>query len=98
MKKFRFPLVALALLLGVGAAFSAGAVSHSAARAGEEWFIYDGSGNVNDQDSYSLFTQDPQNGPSCTIGSELCAIQAQPDPAHPNRPALSTKTAEKDKN
>lgn len=41
------------------------------------WFIYDGSGDPNDPDSYTYSSSDP----GCSATTALCAVNADIDPA-----------------
>lgn len=77
MKKISFILPMIALIIGVAAS----AFTHKPTRAAntEIWFVYDGNGDSEQADSYSIA---PNNGeqPDCPIlAAKVCAISANED-------------------
>jgi len=49
------------------------------------WYIYNGSGDVSDKNSYTLANT---GAPSCRAGRKLCALKALYEPLNPTRPMI----------
>ncbi|MCW3075121.1 MAG: hypothetical protein JWP69_2190 [Flaviaesturariibacter sp.] len=77
MKKLRFVLPLLAILIVVAASAFTHREQPKATLTVQAWFEYDGVGDPADASSYTYTSMDP----GCDDATHLCSIQATIDPA-----------------
>lgn len=93
MKKYLF-IAALLLTTGIMFAFNSGdkqTKSQVEVPVSQFWYDFIG-GDENDPNRYVL--RDPQTAPSCTIGTDMCAVKAVPNPNISGKPDLTDPTKE----
>ena len=76
MNKFNFNLKVLTLVFGLGLALISSAFIAEPAKVDNQWFQYDGVGDIDDPDSYEKFGS---TSPGCSGDDELCSIRAMED-------------------
>jgi hypothetical protein len=91
MRKFKFILPLIAVLLLVGAGLYAMHANKSQAKAYDvEYWDYNGPiGGEDTASYYSLGTSTPTHLTCGDAEVTVCQIKAEPDPANPNQPNLN---------
>lgn len=91
MKKLKFIMPLIAILLLIGAGLYAMHANRSQAKALDvQYWDYNGDpGGEATAASYSLGTSTPSHSTCGDAEVTVCQIQAEPDPSNPNQPNLN---------
>ena len=96
MKRLKINFAMVAMLLGITAVFAFKAPESKKAKDSDVWYVFDSTKGADTNPN--AYTKIPGT-PSCTTGSELCAILG-PDSGgvHPSQPTVDSPDGERDKN
>ncbi len=90
MKNSKAAIFALAFVLGIGGAFSSH-VAKASNKPTAVWWKFNGTqAQIGDPTQYAFSSLEP----TCSTGSNRCAVQANRSTANPAQPDLSTITHE----
>ncbi|WP_184549777.1 DUF6520 family protein [Mucilaginibacter sp. FT3.2] len=90
MKNSKAAIFALAFVLGIGGAFSTHAAKASHKPAAVWWKFNGLQTQITDPAQYTFSSLEP----TCSAGSDRCAVEANRSTANPAQPDLSTITHE----
>jgi len=93
MKKTKFNLGILAVLLGVSTAFAFKSPAAAKTKTADVWYQYNGNGQSN-PNNYTKLAGDP----ACSGTSTLCAIQGPDNGLHPSQATVNNPDATENKN
>lgn len=90
MKNSKAAIFALAFILGIGGAFSTHAAKASHKPAAVWWSFTGTQAQINDPSKYTFSSTEP----SCSSGTNRCAVEANRSTGNPAQPDLNTITHE----